>query len=206
MALPQSAILLRCLSFDCNFQLFPSQADIARCYKSQHRWGLMKRAEENFWDMSHYPLQNMTKLQFYPQCNLKNYSETKFSAEKRQCIILCISCSKSNKYWQNMDSFQRPTHFFIKILFYIWVEAWYAALVQLVFFIKRSKMVLNKQFRLATSQTFHHFPHKICVLSFLNCSTPRGIWLSPFKEGNDRNAPTKDSCSISTIYENLPFI
>lgn len=55
--------------------------------------------------MSHYPLQNMTKLQFYPQCNLKYYSDTKFSAEKRQCIKLCISCSESSKYWQNMDFF-----------------------------------------------------------------------------------------------------
>lgn len=82
MALPQPAILLRCLSFDRNFQLLPSQADIARCYKSQHRWGLRKRAEEGFSDMSHYPLQNMTKPQFYPQCNLKNYSKTRFSAVK----------------------------------------------------------------------------------------------------------------------------
>jgi len=61
MALPQPAILLRCLSSDRNFQSLPSQADIARCYKSQHRWGLRERAEEDFSDMSHYPLQNMTK-------------------------------------------------------------------------------------------------------------------------------------------------
>lgn len=52
---------LKCHSFDRNFQLLPSQADIARCYKSQHRWGLRKRAEEDFLDMSHYPLKNMTK-------------------------------------------------------------------------------------------------------------------------------------------------
>lgn len=73
---------LRCLSFDCNFQLLPSQADIARCYKSQHRWGLRKRAEEDFSGLSHHPLQNTTKPQFYPQCNLRNYSKTRFSAVK----------------------------------------------------------------------------------------------------------------------------
>lgn len=103
--LPQPAILLRCLSSDCNFQFLPSQADIARCYKSQHRWGLRKRAGKDFSDISHYPSQNMTKPQFYPQCYLENYSKARFSAVKGYCIKPWISCSESNKYWQITDSF-----------------------------------------------------------------------------------------------------